>query len=165
MFPILASISDEHYEATVVVEKKSYITAKIAWDAGATSLYWQLVDPEFSLLELGFEWPSGRLVKCAVPLFNGEVEDKQSESLPSATPGTPFFDLSLWTVDTTDPAARGNHLDEPGRIRLVKKNGGLSIICMDSFPVSSVVYAEKLICDFGPRGELIAITLVGHFPL
>src|SRR6202521_1815973 len=76
-----------------------------------------------SLLELGFEWPSGRLTHCAVPLFNGEVEDCQTETLPNAPPGTPFFDLSPWAVKVSNPAARGNHVEQPGRIRLVKKHG------------------------------------------
>ncbi len=165
MFPRLARVSNDRYEAVVNVEWKGYITVAIARNPRATNLYWQLVDPVFSQLELGFEHPSGRLVKCAVPLFNGEVEDQQTQALPGATPGTPFFDLAPWPVNVSDPAARANHLEHSGRVRLTKKHGGLSIICKDSPTLRSVLYAEKLICEFGEGDELVALTLVGDFPL
>ena len=73
MFPKLARVSNDKYEAVVNVERKGYITVAIARNPRATNLYWQLVDPVFSLLELGFEHPSGRLVKCAVPFFDGRL--------------------------------------------------------------------------------------------
>jgi hypothetical protein len=165
MFPELARVSNDGYEAAVHVEWKGYITVDIARNPRATNVYWQLVDPVFSLLELGFEHPSGRLVKCAVPLFNGEVEDQQTQPLPQATVGTPFFDLSPWSVDAANPAARGNHLEQSGRIRLLKKQNGLSIICKDGPTLRSVLYGEKLICEFGEGDELVALTLVGDFPL
>ena len=165
MFPKLARVSSDKYEAVVNVEPKGYITVAIARNPRATNLYWQLVDPVFSLLELGFEHPSGRLVKCAVPLFNGEVEDQPTHPLPRAASGTPFFDLGPWPVDVSNPAARGNHLEQPGRIRLVKKQRALTIICKDGHPLRSVAYGRSLVCDFGEADELLALTLVGDFPL
>jgi hypothetical protein len=78
MFPTLARISGEPYEAVITAEWKGYITVRIGMNPRAVNLYWQLVDPEFSLLELGFESPSGRLVACSVPLFNAEVENGES---------------------------------------------------------------------------------------
>ena len=165
MFPKLERVSDETYEAVFAVGWKGYITVDIARNPRATNLYWQLIDPVFSQLELGFEHPSGRLVKCAVPLFNGEVEDQQTQPLPRTTPGTPFFDLAPWPVNVSNPAARANHLEQSGRIRLAKRLGGLSIICKDSLTLRSVLYGEKLICEFGEGGELVALTLMGNFPL
>jgi hypothetical protein len=165
MFPKLARVSNDRYEAVVDVEWKGYMTAKIGWNFRSTNLYWQLVDPVFSLLELGFEHPSGRLVHCAVPLFNGDVEDRRMESFPNAVQGTPLFDLSCWTVNPDNPAAHSNHLEQPGRIRLVKKENGLSIICKDRPTLRSVLYGEKLICEFGEGDELVALSLVGDFPI
>jgi hypothetical protein len=165
MFPKLSRTSNEKYVAEVRVERKSYVTTEIGWSFRSTNLYWKLVDPEFSLLELGFEWPSGRLVKCAVPLFNGDVEDQTTEAPPNAAPGTPFFDLSPWTADTANPAARSNHLEQLGRTRLVKIHNGLSIVCGNSPARHSVIYAERVICGFGGDAELVALTLVGDFPL
>jgi hypothetical protein len=165
MFPKLARASSDRHEAVVNVESKGYITVAIARNPRATNVYWQLVDPVFSLLELGFEHPSGRLVKCAVPLFNGDVEDRRTETLPSAVQGTPFFDLSHWTVNPDNPADRSNHLEQPGRIRLLKKQNGLSIICKDGPALRSVLYGEKLICEFGEGDELVALTLAGDFPI
>jgi len=163
VFPKLSRLSDDQHAAQVTVEWKGYITAKIDWDFRSTNLYWQFVDPDFSLLELGFEWPSGRLTHCAIPLFNGEVEDCQTETLPNAPPGTPFFDLSPWAVQVSNPAARGNHLEQPGRIRLVKKHGGLRIVCNDRPPLRSLAYGGRVVCDFGEGDELNALTLVGDF--
>jgi hypothetical protein len=165
MFPKLSGLSDDQHLAQITVEWKGYITVDVARNPRATNVYWQLVDPVFSVLELGFEHPSGRLVNCAVPLFNGNVEDRGMESLPSATPGTPYFDLSPWTVNTTDPAARSNHLEQPGRIRLLKKHDRLSIICRDSPALRSVAYGGKLVFDFGEEDELVALSLMGDFPL
>jgi hypothetical protein len=165
MFPKLSRLSDDQHAAQITVEWKGYITAKIDWNLRATNVYWQLVDPVFSLLELGFEWPSGRLTHCAVPLFNGDVEDRQTESLQHAVQGTPLFDLSHWTVNSDNPAARSNHLEQSGRIRLMKKENGLSIICKDSPALRSVAYGGNLVCDFGEGDELVALSLVGDFPL
>jgi hypothetical protein len=165
MFPKLSRVSSDKHETVINVERKGYITVAVARNPRATNVYWQLVDPTFSLLELGFEYPSGRLVKCAVPLFNGKVEDQQTHPLPSATAGTPFFDLESWSVDVSNPAARGNHLEQPGRIRLVKKQRGLTIICRDSQRLRSVAYGESLVCDFGEADELLALTLIGDFQL
>ncbi len=165
MFPKLERISGEAYEAVITIESKGYIMVDIARDHRATNVYWQLVDPDFSLLQLGFEYPSGRLVKCAVPLFNGEVEHQQTQTLPKATPGTPFFDISPWAVDVSNPAARSNHLEQHGRIRLVRKQDGLSIVYKDAASPHSVTYGGNVLCDFGEGGELVALSLRGDFPI
>ena len=165
MFPKLVQVSEAQYTPQVTVEGKGYVTVDIARNPRATNLYWQLVDPVFSLLEVGFEWPSGRLISFAVPLFKGEMEDQQTQPLPQATVGTPFFDLSPWSVDAGNPAARGNHLKQSGRIRLLKKQNGLSIICKDGPALRSVAYGGNLVCDFGGGDELMALGLVGNFPV
>lgn len=165
MFPKLTQVSGDMYEAKVNVEWKGYITVDIGRNPRSTNLYWQLVDPVFSLLELGFEYPSGRLVKCAVLLFNGDVEERQTESLPNAIQGTPLFDLSHWTVNPDNPAVRSNHLEQQGRIRLLKKQNGLSIVCKDSPRLRSVTYGGNVVCDFGEGDELVAVSLVGDFPI
>lgn len=165
MFPKLSRLSDDQYAAQITVAWKGYITAEVDWNPRATNVYWQLVDPVFSLLELGFESPSGRLTHCAVPLFNGDVEDRRTEPLPNAVQGAPLFDLSLWTVNPDNPAARGNHLEHPGRIRLLKKQNGFSIVCQEGTPLRSVAYGKKIICDFGEGDELVALGLIGDFPI
>ena len=165
MFPRLVRISEDLHQADVTVEWKGYITVLIDKNPRAVNLYWQIVDPVFSLLELGFEHPSGRLVKCAVPLFNGDVEDQHTEPLSNAAQGTPFFDLSPWPLQVSDRDVRGNYLEQLGRIRLLKKQNGIMIVCKDSPPVRSLAYGEKLVCDFGEGDELVSLSLVGDFPL
>lgn len=165
LFPRLTGTTNSNYTAQITVESKGYITVRVAKDPRATNLYWQLVDPKFSLLELGFESPSGRLVHCSVPLFNGEVEDRRNESVPTATTGVPLFDLSPWPLRVTAREVRGNHLEQAGRIRLVSKDGGLSILSDETIPARNILYAEKLICGFSNSDELVAITLVGSYQL
>lgn len=165
MFPKLTQVSEGRYSPEINVEGKGYVTVDIARNPQATNLYWQLVDPAFSLLELGFEWPSGRLVNCAVPLFKGEVEDDQSQTVRQGIAGTPFFDLAPWPLQVSDREVRGNHLRHPGRIRLLKGQNALSIICQNGSPFHSITYGGKLVCDFGMNNEIVALNLLGNFSL
>ena len=140
MSPRLLRTSSDQFTAEVVVERKGYITANIGRNPRALNLYWQLVDPTFSLLELGFEWPSGRLMHCAVPLFNGQVEEHKARGLLNAVPAAPFFDLSLWPPNVSESKGnRSHHIEQPGRIRLLKSENLLSIIIRDDPPFQSVL--------------------------
>jgi hypothetical protein len=60
MFPKLSRLSDDQHAAQITVERKGYITAKIDWDFRSTNLYWQFVDPNFSLLEIGLRVAVGQ---------------------------------------------------------------------------------------------------------
>jgi hypothetical protein len=166
MSPKLLRTSSDQFTAEVVVEWKGYITVRIGRNPRAVNLYWQLVDPKFSQLELGFESPSGRLMACSVPLFNGEVEEQKARGFLNAVPGTPFFDLSLWPPNVSETKGnRSHHIEQPGRIRLLKDENLLLIVIKDDPPLKSVLYADKLICNFGENGELLALGLKGSFPL
>jgi hypothetical protein len=166
MFPKLVQVSDAQCSPEINVEGKGYITVDMGRNPRANNLYWQLVDPVFSLLELGFERPSGRLINCAVPLFKGEIEDCQTQILPNGTAGTPFFDLSPWPVDLPESGGnRGHHIKQAGRIRLLKSDGLLSIVIKDSHPFQSLLYAGKIICNFGKDGTLLSLGLKGSFRL
>lgn len=166
MYPQLVSTSKDRFTAEIVVEWKGYITARIGKDPRAVNLYWQLVDPKFSQLELGFESPSGRLVHCSIPLFNGEVEKRNLPRCSNCESGTPFFDLSLWSPDVSERKGnRSRHTEQAGRIRLCKSDDLLSIVIVDTQPFRSVLYADRVQCDFGLSGDLISLGLKGDFPL
>lgn len=164
MFPKLVQLSDAQYSPEVTVEGKGYMTVDIGRNPMSVNLYWQLVDPVFSLLEMGFEYPSGRLMSCAVPLFKGEVE--QSETQPVATvSGTPLFDVSSWPLSISGREVRGNHIKQEGRIRLAKFADGVSIITQNTTPFRSIAYGRALLCSFDERDELSALHIVGDFHL
>ena len=165
MFPKLAKVTRDRAEANITVEGKNYIYVTI--QRGTGNVYWQLADQTFSLIELGFDLPSGRLIKCAVPLFNGEVDDRSAEDLTNPEPGTPFFDLAPWPIKYNQKGwpEQGSYLEQPGRIKLLKKSGGLSIIWGDGPPARSLLYANRIICDFNEADELMALSLVGQFAL
>jgi hypothetical protein len=165
MFPRLLRVTDEYYQPEIAVESKGYITVRVGKSQKATHVYWQLVDPVFSLLQLGFEWPSGRLVHCSVPLFKGDVEILDADPAPGGTVGTPFFDLSKWPVRVTEGKdVSGNVIEESGQIRLQRSRNALSILARESTRQRSVVYGGTVVCDFDPYDELAALTLLGSFP-
>jgi hypothetical protein len=163
MFPKLLRGADDHSIPAINVESKGYIMVRLGTPPGAMHVYWHLVDPLFSLLELGFEWPSGRLFDCSVPLFNGEVEDGGMGPPLEPTKGTPFFDLSEWSVDEGDRCARGNFLKQSGRLRVLRGMNAVSIVVKQSPRRRSLVCGESLICDFDKDDELCALTLLGSF--
>ncbi len=162
MFPKLIQVSEVRYEPEIAVEGKGYITVNIGRDSRATNLYWRLVDPVFSLLELGFEHPSGRLMNCAVPLFNGEIETSEAQAVVTGS-GTPFFDLSPWPLCVTGTVIRGRHLSQEGRIRMTRLPNGLSIVLKEATWVRSIAYGSSLVCSVDESNELSAINLVGEF--
>jgi hypothetical protein len=164
MFPRLKNTTPDRNVADITVESKSYIMARIGWDFRTKTVYWQLVDPDYSLLELGFEWPTGRLVDCSVPLFNGDIENAGREPAPKVEHGAPLFDLSLWPSEAPKPGARDNYLKQAGRISLVRTSEGVLIACQDEPRLRSIVYGEKLLCHFGQDDELVGLTLMGNFP-
>jgi hypothetical protein len=166
MFPRLLRVSNEQYRPEIIVESKGYITVRVGKSQEATHVYWQLVDPEFSLLQLGFEWPSGRLVHCSVPLFNGDVETIEGDPANEGVAGTPFFDLSRWPVRVTEgKKVSGDVIEESGRIRLQRSRNALSILAREGTQQRSVVYGGTVVCDFDRADELMALSLLGSFPI
>lgn len=164
MYPRLLRTSREHFTAEIVVERKGYITARIGKNPHALNLYWKLVDPTFSLLELGFEWPSGRLVHCSVPLFNGEVEEAKAVSSSNRVLATPFFDLSLWPPNVSESKGnRSHHIEQAGRIRLLKSDNLLTIVIKEGPTSQSLLYANEVVSNVAADGDLLAIGLKGSF--
>jgi hypothetical protein len=164
MFPRLVRVTDERYAPRIAVESKGYIVVGIGQSAKATNLYWQFVDPIFSLLQLGFEWPTGRLVHCSIPLFNGEVENGDAAQLCEPTAGTPYFDLSTWPLRITETkGVFGNVVQEQGRIKLVRTKNSLSIVAKECLRSRSVVYGDAFVCHFDEGDELVGLTLIGVF--
>lgn len=163
MFPRLVKVTDERFIPEIVVESKGYIMVRIGRNSHATTVYWHFVDPVFSLLELGFESPSGRLIDCSIPLFNGEVENGEIDPLGDTVVGAPYFDLSKWPLRITEKGVFGHVIDEQGRIRLVRSQNALSIIAKESPRSRSVLYGDTLVCHFDKEDELSALTLRGTF--
>ena len=166
MFPKMLRVANEYYKTQVSVESKAYITVRIGKSQTATHAYWQLVDPNFSLLQLGFEWPSGRLVHCSVPLFNGQVEMVQNDARFETVVGAPFFDISMWPLYITEgKGVSGNVIEELGRIRLQRSSNTLSILASDRVPQRSILYGDAVMCHLDANDEFTALTLVGPFSI
>lgn len=164
VFPKLLRTTTEEFTPSIIVESKSYVVVRIAKEAAKTNVYWQLQDPIFSLLELGFEWPSGRLVHCSIPLFNGLVEKVESRAGLPMEKGTPYFEMSDWPVKPNGgQGISGGVLQEPGRIRILSAPSMLSIIAKEGFTRRSILYGAQIVCDFNELEELIALRFIGGY--
>ena len=118
-------------------------------------VYWQLVDPKFSLIELGFEQSTGRLDHCSVPLFQGSTVRHSSKLAVLGRPGTPFFDTSEWV------SAGKKHLLTSGRIELHQYADALRIRLREGALNSSVLAGGKFGSHFLEDGTICAIDVVG----
>ena len=159
--PKLVRVEADRYSPVVSIESPSYITVRMSKSIHAPNVYWQLVDPEFSLLELGFDASCGRLVSCSVPLFNGEVRKYDSPLGSVGLPGTPIFEMAPWTSRAAAEDDRGTVLKSPGRIQLDQYPDALVIILKSGQIDKIVVLGEKLACRFGLDGRLHSLGLIG----
>jgi hypothetical protein len=163
MLPKLVSVTDEPCVPTIEVESKGYIMVRISKRPSVPHVYWQFVDPVYSLLQLGFEWPSGRFDDCSIPLFNGHVEEADVE-LPAGENGMLYFDVSAWPVRVVEgKGVYGNVIEVPGRIRLVKSANALTIVIKEQPPTRSMFCGDALVCGLDQDNELATITLIGVF--
>jgi hypothetical protein len=117
------------------------------------SVYWQLADPDFSLLEIGLERTSGRATKLAIPLYRGELGRNDAVQAPPEVEGIPAFNVGAW-----QPMARstaGDFKEVFGRIRIdVGPDRWWTITLFDDEVVHHVGVRDLLCCGFNNRKEL-----------
>ena len=117
------------------------------------SVYWQLADPDFSVLEIGLERTTGRATKLAIPLYRGELGRRDAAQAPPDVEGMPAFDVGAW-----QPVARstaGDFKEVFGRIRIdVDRDGWWTITMFDDEVVHHVGVPGLLSCGLNSRKEL-----------
>lgn len=141
LLPKYARIGRDDFRPVLTVEAPGYpyITVRVNKSIKAEHVYWHLVDPTFSLLELGFERSSGRLTHISMPLFKGEIGEADYV-IPDCTQGEPVFELDFALQD----AKRTDVVKAEGRIALNRSGKDLDIVLARS-PVSSCVCCQRIL--------------------
>jgi hypothetical protein len=160
-YPQLVRVEADRYSPVVNIESPSYITVRVSKSVHNRNVYWQQVEPSFSLLELGFDANSGRLVSCSVPLFNGSVRTRDGTVGDGGIPGTPIFDMELWTSGSDRDQVSTTVQKVPGRIRLDQYSDALVITISPGEGSTMIVSGHKLAYCFGRNGRLQSIHLCG----
>jgi len=118
------------------------------------SVYWQLADPDFSLVEIGLERTTGRLTKLAVPLYRGELGQWDGVQPVPDVEGLPQFDIGGWQPVAPRSTA-GDFKELFGRIRIdVGPDRWWTITMFDDEIVRHVGVPDLLSYSFNVRNEL-----------
>ena len=130
-------------------------TSLTVWVGGqlTPSVYWQLADADFSLLEIGLEKTTGRATKLAIPLYRGELTPGDPVRGTVGVQGIPAFDIGSW-----QPLARstaGEFKELSGRIRIdVGRDGWWTVTMFDDEVVHHVGSPDLISFGLNSRKEL-----------
>jgi hypothetical protein len=121
------------------------------------SVYWQLSDPEFSVLEIGLDRSTGRPSKVAVPLYRGELGRLEADHVSPDIEGLPLFDIGPWQPLPRSTA--GDFKGISGRIRIdVSRDGWWTITMFDDEVVHHVGVPDLLSYGLNSRRELCRLS-------
>jgi hypothetical protein len=157
--PSLLKVEEDHRSGTVNVESPSYITVRIDYSVHQSNVYWQLVDPAFSLLELGFDANTGRLTSGSIPLFNGVVSQHDSTLALHGAKGTPVFNMEPWKTEPISRMTPRPVIKTPGRIQLNQYSDALVITIAPGTSKTIVMSGENLGYCFAADGQLQSLCL------
>lgn len=165
MYPRISGQVGTPYKPVIKIESPGYVTAvaEIPRDKlGQGSVYWELIDPDFSLLLLGFDARTGCLVECTVPQYKGVIAQAEGPPpWPEPIASSPAFDLSPWQ-DLLKRNKTGNRVvATAGRISLVQYSPWLVIGIVESPAERATISADRLVCCFSSDGSLCRIGLRG----
>jgi hypothetical protein len=136
----------------ITLDLRTHLTI---WVGGGLtpSVYWQLADPDFSLLEIGLERTTGGATKLAIPLYRGELGRGDAVQAPPDVEGIPTFDVAAWPPIARSTA--GDFKEVFGRIRIdVGPDRWWTITLFDDEIVSQVGVPDLLSYSFNGRNEL-----------
>jgi hypothetical protein len=142
-----------------------YLDVAFASHWPGVCLYWRLVDPKFSLLEVGLDSVSGQLRSLTVPLYNGEL-DSQSDAVKYGAAGLPLgipiFDTTSWTSDLRETKHR--FIDVRGRIRLRVCPTEMMVIISEEPIHQSIQVNSRVVCELNASAELVGFRILGISP-
>jgi hypothetical protein len=159
VLPRCTQLIADRFVPAITVENPGYvyITVRINKSFGERHVYWHLTDPAFSLLELGFEWPAGRLTAISVPLFKGAIGE--ALTVPGAVRGEPLFDLHELGFDSAGQDLAPPVIKNKGRISLHQSGEDLDIVLDESPLVRSFSCYDKVIYGLNAEDRLSFIRL------
>jgi hypothetical protein len=126
-------------------------------------LYWRLLDPDFSMVEIGIDKESGKFISLAMPLYNGEL----SELTDSYTDHNdiniyaPKFSLDVWSAKNDFLDSNGEYYSYPGKCQLELTERNLRIRLFHEMVNSSVMISNNIMFELNKDNELISIVILG----
>jgi hypothetical protein len=131
-------------------------------------LYWSLVDPKFSLVEIPIDRRTGRLVGVTIPLYNGSLYsiEQNGESVSSREiRGVPVIDLEPWSPALQfgrDPYENAEDFyNVPGRCRIEVNADVLHVVLFPEPIRYRVLTQSSVLWEFNESEELCALRLLG----
>ena len=145
-----------------------YVPLKLSagYSVADPPLYWRLVDPQFSLVEIGINRWDGRFVSFTVAHYNGELHPL---GIPSGTVSTetlavlPAYSLESWAGFRSDRDVgdiKGEFHDIQGRCRLELGNDSLRVVLFPDPIVLRVDTRGEVVFEFNASNELCALTFL-----
>ena len=136
----------------VYIELRCLITILIG-DRVVPSVYWQLTDPDFSLLEIGLERETGLIRKISVALYRGIIGTCENPPSQLEEHGIPIFDLTGSRAIVGSTVC--DYEEAFGRIRVDQSpNGWQAITLFDEPRVFQLTVPDLLRFGFNERKEL-----------
>jgi len=163
VLPQYDDIAPDVFTPIVTVEtlRFVYITVRIGKSIRAKHVYWHLVEPSFSLLELGFEVSSRRLTAISVPVFKGRIGTTH-HVLPTYTGGDPLFDMKEMVLNLERNDVVPDVLKSPGRISLTQSGEDIDILLADTQIARAICCNHKITYGFNGDKRLCLIRLHGQ---
>jgi hypothetical protein len=161
--PKLEEVAPDVFAPSVIVEMSGYvyITVRIHKSLSARNVYWHLVDPIFSLLELGFEMSSRRLTHISIPVFKGPISTKKY-ILPACTRGDPLFNMKEMALAHEQATSAPEVIKHQGRISLNRSGDDIDILLENSNIMQVICCQDKVAYGFNVDGRLCLIRLCGQ---
>ena len=141
-------VSEQIPRVDVNIELTAHLTVMIG-EGLVPCVYWQLTDPDFSLLEVGLEKETGLLRKLSVALYRGNIGTRASDPPRSETHGVPLFDVDAFPTDYEETFGRIRIDEGPGgwwTITLFDEPSGLQIAVPDLLGFG--FNRQKELCEF-----------------
>ena len=138
-------------------ELRTHVTIRLG-DRLVPCVYWQLSEPDFSLLEIGLEKETGLFRKLSVALYRGDFGRRSPRSPRQDQIGIPRFDVREWQPIPGSTA--GDHQEMAGRIRLDEQSDGWWTIGLFDEPVVFEVSVPGLLTfGFSEQRELCELSV------
>lgn len=160
----LNTIDTTHLQSTRTFDPYVYFDWRSSLrPSQAPPLYWRLLDPEHSLLEIGIDRRIGVLLSLTLTFYYGElIEHKHNGQIDSVERilGIPSFALGLWPDLPMNRGGELDYVDVQGRVCLKMEANALHIILFNE-PVSYQVnlLSQQTSCDFNANRELCGLWL------
>lgn len=153
----LDRIINESIDVEVAREGETHISVRVG-KIPAPSLYWEMADNKFCLIEIGVDERSGQLTKLSTPLYKGSIGVAKWVAVLDEKQGMPCFDISAW--QTIPGSMEGNFILVEGRISidLIEPDSWV-ITLYDESMVSRVRLGPKVWFGFNSEGELTHVGL------